>query len=133
MDSDRFDRWAKVLALRISRRTAATAVGAAAVVSLTSRQRVLGDDVCLDVVACKRYKCNQSVNPNGSGDCSYQYVGDIPGGPYVQEWQWMPPRCVLKNHTDRELEALCNQAFPGDAWCNNECGACATASLLGCA
>lgn len=44
MDSDRFDRWTKLFAQRMSRRTAAAAVGAATVASLTSPRWALGQD-----------------------------------------------------------------------------------------
>lgn len=44
VDSERFDRWAKLLALRMSRRTAVAGLGAATVASLTSPQWVLGQD-----------------------------------------------------------------------------------------
>jgi hypothetical protein len=165
MESERFDRWTKLLAVRMSRRAALASLGAVAIASLPAPQRVLGqgddDDqdgdegqandnpieedpdtdrvgwggVCQPIVSCKKYKCIDSVNNvDGTGYCFYNTIGDIPGGPYEQEWTWNIPPCQPRNHTVRELEALCAQAYPGneDHACGNECEACAAFALVGC-
>jgi hypothetical protein len=150
MESERFDRWTKRFARRVSRRTAAAGLGAAVLASLAAPRRARGragdedrdaDDggdsgaqdaapekgVCLNLEFCEAYICT-------AFGCGWQTFGDIPGGPYIQEWSWGgPPNnrigCVPTNHTFDELGALCNRAYPR---CNNSCATCAAYSLLGC-
>lgn len=164
MDSERFDRWAKLLAQRMSRRTAATALGAATVASLTSPRWALGqvddddqdDDVdqhkdnptgedpdtddmgfhpCLPITRCGRQHCTSGNGIDGGGECHFDDIGEIPGQLYYQELTWNVPPCQPVSHTMRELEAMCNAAYPGDDCphcCGGECLACADFALFGC-
>jgi hypothetical protein len=117
MESDRFDRWAKVLARRMSRRSALTGLGAASVASLmpprwaegqeddeqsSGRDRLQRDTVhggiCEPVTRCKL----------DNGLCTD--VGPLPGGPYPQRWVWTPvPGCTVDGPND--LKQICNTSY----------------------
>ena len=93
----------------------------------------LGFEICQDILYCKRQHCNQNVYPDGSGECHFDLIGDIPGGPYPQRFKFGIPPCEIIGHDVRELEALCNSTYPGDGahGCNNQCLACATIAVPG--
>lgn len=205
MDADRFDRWTRLLATRMSRRTAATGLGAAAVASLTAPRLALGQDddqedtdvdqhkdnptgadpdddgqtddgggddtsnddqsddtsddegqsnddggddtsddavqgddggdddlgegLCQDILYCGRQHCNSAVYIDGTGECHYDTIGNIPGGPYEQKWVWDIPPCTAKNISMRELEDKCNAAYPER--CEGQCQACSTVAVPG--
>lgn len=196
MDADRFDRWTRLLAVRMSRRTAAAGLGAAAVASLAAPRWAsgqdddedqdadvdqhkdnptgedpddggdddgqsdddggdntsdddggddasgddgqgeddggdddLGEGLCQDILYCGRQHCNSDIDINGKGECHYDTIGDIPGGPYEQKWVWAIPPCTAKNISMRELENLCNAKYVDR--CQGECQACATVAVPG--
>jgi hypothetical protein len=96
MDAERFDRWAKFFAQRISRRTAVGALGALSVAALAPRAAMA--ETCEPVTRCKKK----------DGVCTD--VGPLPGGPYPQRWVWTPiPGCTVDG-PDR-LDLICNNSF----------------------
>jgi hypothetical protein len=105
MDSDRFDRWTKLFARRMSRRAAAGALGAMTAAAL-AQDAVLAE-TCEPVTRCKI---------DNVAWC--EDVGPIPGGPYPQTWVWLPlPGCTLDGHPNE----LCYDAF---SECRTALGGC---------
>lgn len=80
--------------------------------------------VCADFVWCKTSQTDMR-----DGAVTTLPVGRIPGGPYETQWCWDCyrlgdngpglPGCVPVSHDRRELEALCNSAYPD--LCDNDC------------
>lgn len=95
MDSDRFDRWTKIFALRMSRRTAA-GLGAATVAAFSSPYWVLGQDDDDDPTPDDQGTDDQPSNDDASDDTpqdnqddddessSEEQVGDFPCLPIIQ-------------------------------------------------
>jgi hypothetical protein len=91
--------------------------------------------VCLPITRCMRQHCTDNTGMDGSGECHFDDIGPIPGGPYPQKWVWDVPPCTLQDGDWRDLEAKCNAAYPGNNCphcCNNECVPCAELSLAFC-
>jgi hypothetical protein len=96
MESDRFDRWTKLFARRMSRRNAGAALAAVTVTALAQNGAVA--EACDPVTRCKL----------NNGICTD--VGPLPGGPYPQRWVWEPiPGCTVDG-PDR-LDLICNNSF----------------------
>lgn len=112
MDATRFDQLTRRLGRRLTRRAAlGTFVAAAVATALPGSASAINP--CLDITVCKSCRWNMM---NGATTC--MTIGDIPGGPYEQEWRWTPlPMCYPKNHTESELGQICNDTYackPGD-------------------
>lgn len=92
---------------------------------------------CLPIVQCKT--CENSML-NNEQIC--MRVGDIPGGPYEQEWCWsgrdcIVPRCRPKDKSMEELSNLCNETYPekGNIFnldCRRGCCPAPIVNVIGC-
>jgi hypothetical protein len=135
MDASRFDQLTRLLARRLSRRSAPG--GVAGLVGLAAASAALPagaqDDPgaeefpCLPFTRCKRLMGAPIDPPGGPW---WMDMGEIPGGPYEGTWNWSAAHCVPKDTTPVDLERLCNKAYPRN--CENDCLGCTAASLTGC-
>jgi hypothetical protein len=84
MDADRFDRWTRLLARRMSRRTVAASLGAVTIASLSSPQWVLGqdddDDQDSDVDQHKDNPTGEDPDDDNQGDDGGDDTADDDGG-----------------------------------------------------